>query len=230
MRPVDKGVALKTYTNYKKARDDLIDRIGCICSYCEMPINNSAEVEHVIPKNYDKTLELKWENFLLSCTYCNSTKNDRNQSRDEYIFPDEDNTALAFIYSENKIIEPSKILTDKETVLARNTISLMRLDRDKEEIAIGNYRDTRWLSRQNVWNEAKEWLNDYKDYQEENIKEFTIKKIKSVVNFSGFFSIWMTVFKDYPEVKNAIINGVKGTAVNCFDQDGNPKRGVRGKI
>jgi hypothetical protein len=28
---------------------------------------------------------------------------------------------------------------------------------------------------------------------------------------SGFFSVWMTVFKDYPEMKNLFIDALRGT-------------------
>ena len=35
--------------------------------------------------------------------------------------------------------------------------------------------------------------------------------IKSLAQASGFFSVWMEVFKDDEEVKNILINAFKGT-------------------
>ncbi len=48
MRPVDKGIASTKYSNYSDARHDLANVIGYYCSYCEMPVKNMIEVEHVI--------------------------------------------------------------------------------------------------------------------------------------------------------------------------------------
>ncbi|MEL7360290.1 MAG: hypothetical protein AAFV85_13205 [Cyanobacteria bacterium J06634_6] len=36
----------------------------------------------------------------------------------------------------------------------------------------------------------------------------------------GFFSVWMTVFEDDPEMKVALIKLFPGTAPSCFDLDG----------
>lgn len=50
MRPVDKGAAPRVYTDYGQARHDLAVHIGYYCSYCEMRVFNSIEVEHILPK------------------------------------------------------------------------------------------------------------------------------------------------------------------------------------
>lgn len=221
MRPVDKGTAPRTYNDYKQARDDLIDRIGCTCSYCEMNISNMPEVEHVQPKSKNPALRSEWNNFLLSCKYCNTIKSDDNNDRLEYLFPDEDNTAVAFNYLPNNEVKRSDSLSDPEKVFADNTLNLMKLNR---KFDTSGKRDMRWFSRQQVWGIAQDSLNDFLQLPEQNMINQIVRGI------SSNFSVWLTVFKDYPEVKNAIINGVKGTAANCFDKDGNPIKGVRGKI
>lgn len=38
----------------------------------------------------------------------------------------------------------------------------------------------------------------------------------------GFFSVWVEVFKDYPEIKKAILETVPGTAMECYDGDIEP--------
>jgi len=127
MRPVDKGDAPKQYSHYREARNDLAARIGWYCSYCEMPVKNMIEVEHLIPiKNGGA--ELDWENFLLSCKYCNTLKSDRNTSRKGYFWADKDNTLLAFTY-QSAIIKANGQLNSSQVRIAQNTIDLMGLDR-----------------------------------------------------------------------------------------------------
>lgn len=128
MRSIDKGIAPSTYTNYKDARNDLAERIGWFCSYCEMPVRNMIEIEHVHPKQNGGN-ELDWDNFLLSCRYCNSIKSNNNQSRADYLWPDVDNTTLAYEYSELEIVKPSKSLPRNIESFANNTINLMGLNR-----------------------------------------------------------------------------------------------------
>ena len=98
MRPVTRGDSPRTFTNYKQARDRLMERIGPYCSYCEMRVTNMIEVEHIVPVANGGE-ELDWNNFLLSCRYCNGNKGNNNQDRAGYLWPDRDDTDLAFAYS-----------------------------------------------------------------------------------------------------------------------------------
>jgi hypothetical protein len=146
MRPIEKGIAPKQYTNYQNSRSDLVQQIGWYCSYCEMPVKNMIEVEHVVPvKNGGK--ELDWDNFLLFCRYCNSVKVDRNTSRKGYFWPDIDNTFLAFSYTPVKMIEPNEQLTSTKMAIAQNTIDLMGLNRYPGSLNEPTEKDTRWRSR-----------------------------------------------------------------------------------
>ncbi len=76
MRPVNKGVVSKVYTDYKMAKWDLVKRLGNYCSYCEMNTDNQNDVEHVVSKSKDNSLKLSWENFLIGCKTCNIIKSD----------------------------------------------------------------------------------------------------------------------------------------------------------
>lgn len=40
---------------------------------------------------------------------------------------------------------------------------------------------------------------------------------------AGFFSVWMEVFKEEPEMKNALLEAFPGTETRFFDLDGNVK-------
>ena len=189
MRPVDKGNSPKTYTNYGDARHDLAKKIGYYCSYCEMKVMNSIEVEHILPRNQGGS-HLEWNNFLLSCKYCNTIKSDHNNNLSNYLWPDIDNTDLAFSYSETKAIKPKKSISQSLKILAENSINLMGLDRFPNGDNIPTQADTRWLSRQKIWNLAK---LSYNDWKEAPIIEMARQIARTSLN--GHYSIWIEVFK-----------------------------------
>ena len=163
MRCVDKGTAPDIYTYYKAARNDLGNRIGWICSYCEMPVKNMIEVEHVHPIANGGE-ELSWDNFLLSCRYCNGAKLNRNISRAGYLWPDTDNTMLAFEYSETNIVAPKAGLPEQITAMAQNTIDLMGLNRHPGLANEPTKADTRWINRIEVLgiieDSYKDWIKN----------------------------------------------------------------------
>lgn len=216
MRPVDKGNAPRQYSHYREARNDLAGRIGWYCSYCEMPVKNMIEVEHVIPCANGGE-ELEWDNFLLSCKYCNTVKSDRNTSRDGYFWADNDNTFLAFIY-QPAIIKPNGQITPLQIAIAKNTIDLMGLDRYPGSANKPTYADTRWKSRDQAWELANESLQDWNSVPSQEM----CRQIGRTAFGTGHFSIWMEVFKRVPEIKKELINSFTGTSMNCFDADGNP--------
>ncbi len=40
----------------------------------------------------------------------------------------------------------------------------------------------------------------------------------------GFYSVWMTVFANEPQILLALIDGFAGTNKNCYDEEGNVKK------
>lgn len=211
MRPIDKGENQKKYNHYNDARDDLFERLGSFCSYCEMKIINSAEIEHVIPRSNGGD-ELNWDNFLLSCKYCNTNKSNRNLGRENYLWPDIHNTFKAFKYDEINQVTVNENLSDEEKLHAKNTIDLLKLDRNPASIDWDNHKDTRYKSRYEAWSKAKDSLSDYKKHK----LEIIAKSISKVASSTGHFSIWMEVFKDYNEVRKLIINEYIGTNTKYF--------------
>ena len=98
MRPVNKGKSpYQKINDYSEALPYLEKRLGGYCSYCEFPIKHVPEVEHIASKanGGDRT---DWNNLLLGCKYCNTRKGKKTslEDVDEYIWPDRDNTALAY--------------------------------------------------------------------------------------------------------------------------------------
>ena len=100
MRPINKGMPPYTgITRYQQAEPYLEERLGRYCSFCEMRVNNHLAVEHKESKKSGGALT-DWDNLLLACSYCNSRKLEKIKRGDmaKWIWPDQDNTFLAFTY------------------------------------------------------------------------------------------------------------------------------------
>lgn len=189
MRPVDKGTTPNTYTKHGDARHDLAAVIGYYCSYCEMGVTNMIEVEHVHPVNKGGK-ELNWNNFLLSCKYCNTIKSDDNIGRAGYLWPDQDNTDLVFDYSEASVINPKRENSAKIQNLAQSTIDLMGLDRIPGGTNEPTEADTRWRSSVETWASAKKSFSNWKKLPVIVLAE----QIAETALVAGHYSIWQEVF------------------------------------
>jgi hypothetical protein len=193
MRSVQRGSAPNTYTNYQSARNDLAERLGWFCSYCEMPVKNMIEVEHIQPVANGGN-ELDWDNFLLACRYCNGVKSNNNADRIGYFWPDVDNTPLAFLYSELNIIEPAIGLQNHETITAIATIKLTGLNRTPHS---GNEpTDADSLTNQN---------------------EAFARQIARTATGHGFYSFWLMKFGGIPLVIDAINAAFSGTYITQYN-------------
>ena len=74
-RPNDPSTGLgRIFDEYGHARPYLIHQMGDYCSFCEMQLPAALAVEHIQHKDGKPGLEREWENFLLACPSCNSTK------------------------------------------------------------------------------------------------------------------------------------------------------------
>ncbi|MEA2100279.1 MAG: HNH endonuclease [Campylobacterota bacterium] len=220
MRPVNRGEIPKkedgtdkVYTSYSQVKDDLRDRLGSFCSYCEMNIQNQPDIEHVIPKSKNPALEKEWSNFLLACKSCNIIKDNNNDTRDGYVFPDTDNTSFLYEYSINGI-KVKDTLDEDIKKLATATFDLVALNRKTDS---SNRVDDRALARNNAWDKAQMALEDFLDGSN---NPAMIRQTARSCN--GFFSMWVQVFKDYPEVKKAILENVAGSDLSCYDSYINP--------
>ena len=232
MRPVNRGEIPKkedgtdkVYTSYKQAKDDLKNALGAYCSYCEMGIENQVDIEHVIPQHHDSSLENDWNNFLLACKTCNIIKSDKNISRNGYVFPDTHNTSFLYKYSINGVNVRDDLDEDIK-IVATATFNLVKLNRD---VDTSNMTDDRKFARNNSWNKAQEALKDFLELLPiTSTPEKKYALVNSTANTcNGFFSMWIQIFKDYPEVKKAILENVNGTDMQCYDENFNPKENLR---
>ncbi|MCW5255376.1 HNH endonuclease [Verminephrobacter aporrectodeae subsp. tuberculatae] len=222
MRPVERGAwpqddagANIQFTEYTQARRELISRMGEYCSYCEMRLGAALAVEHIQPKKppnaatVDRGRELSWDNFLLACTNCNSSKGSSDVNLDDYIWPDRDNTFRAIKYAEGGLVS---IVPGVAEVAAKNTIRLVGLDKTPDT---SEASDRRWNNRREAWEMAVNAKNNLLGC---NTDAIAIKRLIIDLAISkGFWSTWMTVFMDDPDMLQRLINALPGTSKTCFD-------------
>ena len=225
MRPVVRGDCPKNqdnteikYSDFPNARGALINRLGEFCSYCEMRLEAGLAVEHIQPKKPDGATgvisdrESDWQNFLLACPNCNSTKGNTEVIIEDYYWPDRDNTFRALQYSVDGIIKPDATLSNDEKLRADATIKLTGLD--KQPLNNPKASDRRWLNRRDVWNIAQK--TKHRLTGNSNNTDFR-ETIVDVATGHGHWSIWMTVFKDDADMLRRFINAFSGTCHECFD-------------
>jgi uncharacterized protein (TIGR02646 family) len=220
MRPVERGLAPRIYAQYGDALEDLKSRLGDYCSYCERQIAASLAVEHVIPKSLRPELETEWANFLLGCINCNSVKSDREVEINNFIWPDRDNTLLAFIYSKGGFVRLADNLNNEQKNKAQALLNLVGLQRHQARGWVKPARkDKRWQDREESWATAEKCRELFENLEQADAaKDLVLEVAKS----NGFFSVWMTVFNDYPGIRKGLIKLFPGTAISCFDPDGKP--------
>jgi uncharacterized protein (TIGR02646 family) len=113
MRPIRRGASprLGDFSNYRNALPDLVSRLGCYCSYCERLISVQLAVEHIQPKGLPAYQALigRWDNFLLACVNCNSTKKNKDVVLSDVLLPDRDNTFSAYLYDAGGGVQVSSL-------------------------------------------------------------------------------------------------------------------------
>ena len=227
MRPVDKGAAPADYACYQDASIDIKGCLGDCCRYCERRIETHLAVEHVQPKVWHPTLRNSWDNFLLSCVHCNSSKGKKLVNLGDYYWPDRDNTLRAFEYVNGGLVRPHASLADIDRVKARDTIALIGLDKfpgnDSREPTDS---DQRWRRRHEAWQLAR------KDRTRLAIQDTAVVRELIVDNAiaHGMFSIWWTVFADEVDMRRRLREAFIGTHGASFDINENPVPRVGGQL
>ena len=214
--PTQNGQSIR-FAHYREARDFLGRRIGDYCSYCEMPIPSGPDVEHIHPKRHNPSLERSWGNFLLACRYCNSIKHDKPIVLTQYYWPDKHNTFLALAYPRTGYPIPASFLTAAQNARVQAIIELVGLDRIPGHTQF-SVRDTRWRKRVEVWGYAERSLANLRKNDTLHMRSQIIIAAKG----HGFWSVWMTVFKNDADMLNRLIAAFPGTARDCFDANGLP--------
>ena len=214
MRQVNKGFSPRKFKKYKEAEPFLEERIGRYCSYCEMKLDNVPAVEHKVSKSEGGD-ELAWSNLLLSCFYCNSHKGHRVTAinKDEFLWPDEDDTYHVFSYKQMMPILDEKYLRTQSQEIrqkAENTYHLFRFDIDCKSWM----RDRRIICRNEARNLAIKYLKSLNEHVDDRAEY--IACIVDLAKGYGFFSTWMAVFYNEKDVKEALVYAFPGTDIVSY--------------
>lgn len=228
MRPVKKGKSpYITIGKYDEALPYLEEALGLYCSYCENPITHVPEVEHISAKSKGGVLT-DWNNLLLGCKYCNTRKGTKTTPTDvdDYLWPDKNNTALAYTYqggipkvNETALnhVDPTGVrLTKAQNLFALVSLGFIPTPRDK---------DRRFRQRNKAYELAVGALTDWQVAKKSTLEGMdSIKRlIVSNAQGYGFFSVWMTVFADEPDMLRALLDAFPGTNHTYFDETYHPK-------
>lgn len=225
MRPIHRGDSpiQNDFENYRDSFPYLVARLGSFCSFCERRIATNLAVEHIQPKDPDlyPELEGRWNNYLLGCVNCNSTKGHKDVRLDRYYLPDRDNTFFAFIYLADGTIQPREGLSNAQKQTAKRTLELTGLEKERSvatdehgnEVAVD-----RVGQRMETWLTAEMSKEDLAAAPSDALR----RQIVRTAVEAGYFSVWMTVFEDDTAMRQLLIEGFIGTAADCFDQNTQP--------
>ncbi len=194
--PLDGAGGKISFSPYRKAKPYIVERIGNYCSYCER--KGDLHVEHVVPKSKAPSLEEHWENLLLGCVNCNSRKDNKNDARAGYMWPDDDRTDRAFEYRSGGRVALNPNLRERERKRAQALFDLVGLG------ATGSATDSRRSERRRIWELAEEVKVDLKDDKMRNLAT-------KLAAAEGCWSVWMTVFDDDSDMRKRFIAAFPGT-------------------
>lgn len=208
---VEQHIVRDYYTSYGDAKMPLVGDIGQYCSYCECPRDVDAlGVEHLAAKSKGGS-ETAWDNFLLSCTVCNSCKGvtivDSN-----YHWPHINNTFLSFKYDETGRIRVNPEIPAISQVRAENLLKLIHLERFPQTDSRPSAKDFRWRNRYETWNRATR----YRDLYLSNC--ITEDDVINQAKDKGCWSVWFTVFSGVDAILFRLISDFPGTCSDCFDE------------
>lgn len=213
---------------YRSWRAYLIGRIGNYCAFCNMPLTDSIQVEHVVAQDLDRSQALDWDNMLLACGACNRSKSNKPCPPKTHYLPQHHNTYLAFAHTAPQAHPFHRDLAvfvrfrgaPALQLPADNTINLCALDKDTTATP-SQVTDLRWRFRYEAWRDAKIWRQEWDAWGHSEAQKF-VPLLLTVIRTSGFWSVWFDVFADIRLVRQMLVQDIPGTAVDCFDTDFNP--------
>jgi uncharacterized protein (TIGR02646 family) len=214
MRPIQRGASPGPFREHGDAKVPLELRIGRMCSYCERHRSDALHVEHKKPKERYPGSKLKWDNFLLSCSNCNSGKSFSRIIINHYLWPDSDNTFRCFMYHDDGSVRINRNLPKWIRKKARRTYFLIGLDKHPGAWREPTDKDNRWTDRRGAFTS----ISALRDMLAEN--DTVNQRDRLELQIEKHFSIWMEVFRDDFDMKGRIIRKMLGTDPNSFSTNG----------
>lgn len=219
MRPINKGDAPKIkLKKYQDAKPYLEKRIGPYCSFCELPLQHVPEVEHKEARSTGGE-ELIWDNFLLSCKYCNTRKGIvvKKGDTEQYLWPDVDDTFHAFSYEKALPQINTEYLNKKADGSCQKALNLLKLIK-LDHCPTKKEKDQRFFARNEARNFALMSRNGWLSMETSSDKDTYMETIIMLAKASGFFSVWMAVFDDIEVIKMRLLDSFPGTRKEYFEE------------
>lgn len=213
-RPTDEKGGALVFTDYAHARPYLVKRLGDYCSFCEIQLSAALAVEHIRCRHKNPNLECEWDNFLLACPSCNSTKAtkvDTAADIEKYLWPHRDWTFVAFVYQRGGVVRVADIADAELAARAHATEALVGLGRrpgfglTREQVLSGS--DRRYQKRSEAWDEAVQAREDLLGADTPAMR----RQVMDSARKGGFWSVWMTVFRDVEWMHAALCEVFVGT-------------------
>jgi uncharacterized protein (TIGR02646 family) len=192
------------FAAYQDAHTELKKRLGRYCSYCERTVPVGLAVEHKLPKEHHPHLERDWQNFLLACANCNSSKGARNPAPGSVLWPDEHDTLSMMVYRPSGAIGPAPGLEASMSAKVAATLALLGLSRPPFEAPTTDHRHD---DRLEIWRKAQQSKIDLAARDVPEMRRSIIETAKS----SGGYSIWQTVFATDLAMQRELAENFPGT-------------------
>lgn len=202
--PLDASGTPILFAAYQDAVGHLRSRLGRYCSYCERTVPVGLAVEHKLPKAHHPNLERDWQNFLLACANCNSSKGDHDSAVGSVLWPDEHDTLSTMSYRPSGAIGPATGIDAVLSLKVTATLALLGLSKAPSEAASTDHRHD---DRLEVWRKAEQ---SRLDLANRDVPEMR-RSIIATATSSGGYSIWQTVFASDPAMRRALADNFPGT-------------------
>lgn len=218
MRPIIKTTKLDSngspleYKAWTDAKPELVGETGEFCAYCGKQVNRvDLQVDHVYGKRTKDTngnlkydhLKYRWDNFLLSCINCNTTKGKKDVAVLQPFLP-HINNLLHFIEVINGgTVQIKQTVTGVELLRTLAFIDLVGLDRKPGDPDFSD-KDDRWDCRLKVYDIATRQRVKYCAVPQTT----DIENIVDLASSNGQFAIWYCTFIGIDPVIDALINGI----------------------
>ena len=137
----------------------------------------------------------------------------------DVLLPDRDNTFSAYLYDAGGGVQVSRRLSSSEQKLALATLTLVGLQQPGPAAADANGR---LIALDRIKQRLEAWL--MAEYARDNLLALrpgdvvVVEALVLLAQKTGFFSVWMEVFRADPAIRNRLIDAFAGTRESgCFD-------------